>query len=58
MKAKRADWQLHVFGGVSHSFTNRAIDSLHLPGFQFDATADRRSWAMMLAFLAESFATV
>jgi dienelactone hydrolase len=59
MAAKGADWQLHVFGGVGHSFTNPAVDALGMalgmPGFAYDKAADRRSWAMMLALLREEF---
>jgi dienelactone hydrolase len=55
MDAKGADWQLHLFGGVGHSFTNPAVDALDMPGFAYDAAADRRSWAMMLALLEEAF---
>ena len=53
MTSKDADWQLHLFGGVGHTFTDPAIDALELPGFGYDADADRRSWAMMLALLEE-----
>ena len=53
MTAAGADWQLHVFGGVGHSYSNPAIDSYSLPGFRYDATADRRSWEMALALLRE-----
>ena len=55
MKAAGADWQLHVFGGVGHSFTNPAVDALNFPGFAYDAIADRRSWAVMLNMLEEVF---
>lgn len=55
MKAAGADWQLHVFGGVGHSFTNPAIDALGFPGFAYDAIADRRSWTTMLNMLEEIF---
>jgi dienelactone hydrolase len=54
MRAKGADWQLHVFGGVGHSFTNPAVDELQRPGFAFDATADRRAWSMMVSLLEET----
>lgn len=50
-----ADWQMHVFGGVGHSYTNPAIDAYGLEGFAYNAGADRRSWAMMLAMLDEVF---
>jgi dienelactone hydrolase len=57
MTAKGADWQLHVFGGVGHTYTNPAIDGLGRPGFAYNKLADHRSWAMMLALLDEEFNT-
>lgn len=48
------DWQLHLYGGVGHSFTNPDIDALGLPGFAFDETADRRSWRSMLNLFEET----
>jgi dienelactone hydrolase len=52
-----ADWQLVVYGGVGHSFTNPNIDRRGLgAGFRYDERADRRSWALMLALLDEVFA--
>lgn len=54
MDAAGADWQLHLFGGVGHSYTNKAVDALGLPGFAYDERADRRSWAMMRALLEEA----
>jgi dienelactone hydrolase len=53
MTAAGADWQLHIFGGVGHSFTNPAIDEYGLPGFKYDALAAHRSWEMCLALLRE-----
>jgi dienelactone hydrolase len=49
------DWQLHLYGGVGHSFTNREIDAWNLPGFFYDEKADRRSWAALLQLLGEVF---
>jgi dienelactone hydrolase len=57
MTAKGADWQLHIFGGVGHTYTNPAIDALGRPGFAYNKLADDRSWAMMLALLNEEFNT-
>ncbi len=48
-----ADWQLDIYGGVGHSFTNPRADELGLPGFEFNAAADRRSWRSMLDLLEE-----
>jgi dienelactone hydrolase len=53
MNAAGADWELHLFGGVGHSYTNAAIDARELAGFRYDAEADRRSWRMALALLHE-----
>jgi dienelactone hydrolase len=47
------DWQLNLYGGVGHSFTNADIDALNLPGFAYDETADHRSWAAMLNLFDE-----
>jgi dienelactone hydrolase len=47
MKEAGTDWQLHLYGGVGHSFTNPDIDALALPGFAYDPVADARSWAAM-----------
>jgi dienelactone hydrolase len=49
------DWQLHLYGGVGHSFTNREIDAWNLPGFSYDESADRRSWAAMRQLFGEVF---
>lgn len=55
MKEAGADWQLHVFGGVGHSYTNREIDALGYPGFAYDERANRRAWSLMLALFDEVF---
>jgi dienelactone hydrolase len=49
------DWQLHLYGGVGHSFTNPEIDAWNLPGFAYDAAADARSWAALRQLLGEVF---
>jgi dienelactone hydrolase len=53
MNAAGADWQLHVFGGVGHSYTNPAIDGYGFPGFAYDARADERAWRMARNLLDE-----
>ena len=56
MREGGVDWQLHLYGGVVHSFTNPDAASLGMPDFaRYDANADRRSWATMLTFLEEIF---
>lgn len=53
MTARGVDWQMHVFGGVGHSFTDPAVDALSRPGFAYDSTAERRAWALTLSHLHE-----
>jgi dienelactone hydrolase len=54
MEEASVDWQLHLYGGVGHSFTNPDIDRWNLPGFAWDERADLRSWRAMLNLLDET----
>lgn len=58
MTAGQVDWQMHLYGGVGHSFTNREIDAWNFPGFAYDAVADRRSWLAMRNLFDETFGPV
>ena len=52
LTAAGADWQLHVYGGTMHAFTNpQARDSAF--GTVYSESAARRAWAATDAFLAE-----
>lgn len=55
MQEAGADWQLHVFGGVGHSYTNREINTRGMRGSAYDEKADRRAWALMLSLFGEVF---
>jgi dienelactone hydrolase len=55
MKRVRAEWTLHAYPGVMHSFTNPKAKSPEL-GTVFDADADRASWIGMRQFFADLFA--
>ncbi len=56
MRAAGVDWRMHLYGGVVHSYTNPDADAMGMPEFaRYDAAADRRSWAEMLAFFDEIF---
>lgn len=56
MRAGKVDWQMHLYGGVVHSFTNPDAAKLGMPDFaRYDATADARSWASMIALFDEIF---
>lgn len=55
MERKQVDWQLHLFGGVGHAYTNPDIDRLNKPGYGYNPAADKRSWTMMLTLFEEIF---
>jgi dienelactone hydrolase len=48
------DWQMHLYGGVGHSFTNREIDEWKISGFSYDAAADLRSFLAMRELFNET----
>ena len=56
MREGQVDWQMNVYGGVVHGFTNPNIGEMGRPDkARYDAQADVRSWAQMRAFLDEVF---
>jgi dienelactone hydrolase len=55
MRAGGVDWQLVVYGGAVHGFTNSALGNDKSRGAAYDEKADRRSWEAMKAFFAEVF---
>ena len=58
MRNAGADWTMHVYGGVVHSFTNPEAEKLGRPDFaRYDRAADEKSWAAMMEQLAVALAT-
>jgi dienelactone hydrolase len=58
MRASGADWQIHYYGRTVHSFTSRNAAKRQMPeAIRYDAAADARSWASMLALFDEVFAS-
>ena len=56
MNEAGADWQLHLFGGVLHSFTNPEADKRNLPEAQkYDEKATRSAWKQMASLLEDVF---
>lgn len=49
------DWQLLSHGNTGHSFTHPQADARGVPGFAYNAQAERRSWAAMRALFDEAF---
>ncbi len=54
MNAAGADWQFISYGGAVHSFTDKSVDAMNMPGFKYDARTDRRSWTAMKDLFAEA----
>jgi dienelactone hydrolase len=54
MNAAGVDWQMLLFSGAGHSFTNKLADGSR-PGFQYHEPSDLRSWRAMKAHFAEVF---
>jgi dienelactone hydrolase len=55
MKEAGANYQINIYSGAVHAFTNPAADSHHIPGIGYNEQADRRSWAAMKDFFEEVF---
>lgn len=55
MTARKADWQIHIYGLTAHSFTNPLANDSEM-GLHYNAQADYRSWQSTEAFLSEVFA--
>jgi dienelactone hydrolase len=57
MRNGNVDWQMHLYGGAQHSFTDPEVDerarTMGIPGLKYDAAADRRSWRSMLDLFEE-----
>jgi dienelactone hydrolase len=54
MRAAGVDWQMHLYGGAVHSFTNPTADG-SMPAIKYDERADTRSWLAMRNLFAEVF---
>jgi dienelactone hydrolase len=56
MRKGGVDWQMVIYGGAVHSFTNRDSGSDPSKGVAYNEKADRRSWEAMKVLFAEIFA--
>ena len=52
MTEARADWQMHIYGGTAHAFTNPTAANAGA-GLLYNPVAERRAWASLLDFLSE-----
>jgi dienelactone hydrolase len=55
MRSGGVDWQMVLYGGAVHSFTNPASGNDPSKGVAYNERADRRSWRAMKSFFAELF---
>lgn len=51
-----ANWEMDIYGGARHGFTNPDAGDYGIDNLQYDAQTDARSWARMQAFFDELFA--
>jgi dienelactone hydrolase len=51
MAAAEADWQLTVYGGGMHAWTDPMVETHNVPGVRYDAHLDKLSWIQATAFL-------
>ncbi|ESQ14729.1 MAG TPA: dienelactone hydrolase family protein [Chromatiaceae bacterium] len=56
LAAANADWQLVIYGGARHSFTDPDAGEYGIDMLEYNAEADARSWQLMQDFLNEVFA--
>lgn len=47
MRNAGVDWQMHLYGGVVHSFTNAEAAERNNPAMRYSEAADKQSWAAM-----------
>ncbi len=55
LSAANVDWQMLIYGGARHGFTNPGASRYGLDGVRYDEKADRRSWLAMQQFFDEIF---
>ena len=55
MKKAKVNYQVNVYGGAVHTFTNPAAGDDPSKGQAYNEQADRRSWEAMKTFFAEIF---
>ncbi len=55
MKKTSADWQVNIYSGAVHSFTNPASGNDPSKGIAYNEKAARRAWSAMKMFFGEIF---
>lgn len=52
-----ANWEMNIYGGARHGFTNPNAGDYGIDKLKYDAQADARSWQRMQVFFYELFGT-
>ncbi len=55
MAASGLDYQINIYGGAKHSFTNPNAAKYNIPALAYSPSADKRSWQAMQDFFKEIF---
>lgn len=55
MEASGLDYQINIYSGAKHGFTNPHAAKYNIPAVGYSPSADRRSWEAMQAFFNELF---
>jgi dienelactone hydrolase len=55
MERAGLDYQMIIYGGARHGFTNPEADKIGMDAVKYSKSADLRSWADMKVFFAEIF---
>jgi dienelactone hydrolase len=55
MNASGLDWQMIIYGGAKHSFTNPDADKAGMAALEYSKSAGQRSWSHMKLFFHEIF---
>lgn len=55
LNAAKVDWQMDIYSGAVHSFTQPMAGNDNSRGAAYNAKADRRSWTAMNSFFSELF---
>jgi dienelactone hydrolase len=55
LNAAKVDWQMDIYSGAVHSFTQPMAGNDNSRGAAYNEKADKRSWAAMKLFFAEVF---
>ena len=56
MEGANIDWQMILFGGAKHGFSDPNSAQYKMKEFEYNETADRQSWNQVGLFLSELFA--